>query len=254
MNPKLSIITINFNDASGLQKTIESVVNQSFNSYEYIVIDGGSNDGSLDVIKKHADKIAYWVSEKDKGIYNAMNKGIKQAKGEYCLFLNSGDFLCNKKVIESVFNGKCTEDIIYGNMIIDWSNGKKTKGKMPDIITPLQMYTDTLWHPVSFIKRALFDKYGYYNENYKIVSDYDFFFKTIIAHKVSTKHLPLFISEYNVNGLSSKPENKILEKNERKQVIQSYLSAQEIEVLEQQAQLMPKKENKSIKAFLKKWF
>jgi len=83
---KLSIITVNLNNAAGLQKTIESVITQTFTDYEYIIIDGGSTDGSVDVIKQHADKITYWVSEPDKGIYNAMNKGILQAKGEYCLF------------------------------------------------------------------------------------------------------------------------------------------------------------------------
>ncbi|MDR2910496.1 MAG: glycosyltransferase [Bacteroidales bacterium] len=92
---KLSIITINLNNVAGLQKTIESVVKQTFTDYEYIVIDGGSTDGSADIIKQHANKITYWVSEPDKGIYNAMNKGIRVAKGEYCLFLNSGDWLIN---------------------------------------------------------------------------------------------------------------------------------------------------------------
>jgi glycosyltransferase involved in cell wall biosynthesis len=88
---KLSVITINYNNAIGLRKTIESVVNQTFRDYEYIIIDGGSTDGSVDVIKEYADKIDYWVSEPDKGIYNAMNKGVAAAHGEYTNFLNSGD-------------------------------------------------------------------------------------------------------------------------------------------------------------------
>ena len=88
---KLSVITINFNNRDGLRKTIESVVNQTYNDFEYIIIDGGSTDGSVDVIKEYADRIDYWVSEPDKGIYNAMNKGIDVAKGEYCIFMNSGD-------------------------------------------------------------------------------------------------------------------------------------------------------------------
>src|SRR6185312_1481830 len=209
---------------------------------------------SVEVIKKYVDKITYWISENDKGIYNAMNKGIERAKGEYCLFLNSGDFLCNKGVIKDVFSSNNNTDIIYGNMMIDWGNGKKTKGEMPDIITTEQMYVDTLWHPVSFIKRSLFEKHGFYNESYKIVADYDFFFKTIIGNKVSTKHLPILISEYNVNGLSSKPENKILEKAERKKVIQSYLFQEEIDAIENLLQKRLQKENRNIRTLLKKYF
>lgn len=251
---KLSIITINYNNAVGLQKTIDSVIAQTFNNFEYIVIDGGSSDGSKEVIWEHDANIPHWVSEKDKGIYNAMNKGIQQAKGEYCLFLNSGDFLYNNKVLEEVFAANSTADIIYGNMLMDWGNGKKTEGKMPDTITTQQMYNDTLWHPVSFIKRTLFEKYGLYNEGYKMVADYDFFFKTIIAHKVSTKHIPLLISEYNVDGFSSKPENKVIEKEERKRVIQSYLSQEEINQLESITQKEKQKKDNSIKARIKKWF
>ncbi len=251
---KLSVITINYNNAAGLQKTIQSVISQTFKDYEYIVIDGGSNDGSKEIIESYAGKITYWVSEKDTGIYNAMNKGIQQAKGAYCLFLNSGDFLCNHKVLEEAFALNNTADIIYGNMMIDWGNGKRTEGKMPDSITALQMYVDTLWHPVSFIKRELFYKYGLYNEAYKMVADYDFFFKTIIANKVSTKHIPLLVSEYNVDGFSSKPESKAIEKEERKRVIHSYLSQEEINYLEGIAQKEKQKKDNSIKSFLKKWF
>ena len=99
---KITIITINFNNCEGLGKTIDSVVSQSCHDYEYIVIDGGSTDGSVNVIKDNADNIDYWVSEKDDGIYNAMNKGIDHATGEYCLFLNSGDTLHDCEVIASV--------------------------------------------------------------------------------------------------------------------------------------------------------
>lgn len=226
---KLSIITINFNDSKGLQKTIESVINQTYLNYEFIVIDGGSSDDSKSIIEKYQSKITHWVSEKDTGIYNAMNKGILNAQGEYCLFLNSGDYLFNTTVFENVFSKKTDADIIYGNMQIDWGNTNITVGKMPQKMTFEHMYLDTLWHPVSFIKRNLFEKYGMYNEAYKIVADYDFFFKVIIMHSVSMQYIDLVISSYNVNGLSSLAENKILEKNERQKVKQSYLPAAIIE-------------------------
>ena len=225
---KLSIITINYNDAEGLKKTIESVVSQSFRDFEYIVIDGGSLDHSKLVIEKFSSQISYWVSEKDNGIYDAMNKGILKAKGEYCLFINSGDFLVNQTVLNSVFSIQSKADIIYGNMKINWGEGKVKDGFMPDQITKEHMVKDTVWHPVSFIKKELFDKFGLYNTNYKIVADYDFFFKTIIMNKVSTCHLNVFISEYNVEGLSSLPANKVKEQTERLHVLKSYLSEEEM--------------------------
>ncbi len=221
--PKISIITINYNDAAGLEKTIRSVIAQSFTDLEFIVIDGGSTDGSIDVIKKYADKITTWVSEKDGGIFNAQNKGMEKASGEYCLFLNSGDFLVNENVLKEAFAYNYSSDIIYGDMLIDFGKGKIVTGKMPEKITFYQMYSDTLWHPVSFIKRELFTKFGKYDETLKMVADYDFFFRAIIMHSVSTQHIPLEISVYNVNGFSSKPEFKNIEKAERLAVLNKYL-------------------------------
>ena len=228
---KVSIVTINFNDVVGLEKTLLSVISQTYTNIEYIIIDGGSTDGSAELLKTHMDKITYWVSEKDKGIYHAMNKGIEKATGEYCLFLNSGDYFCDKNVLKSVFNQSYTADIVYGNMMIDWGNGNIRLGEMPNKITFPQMYFDTLWHPVSFIKRQLFDLYGKYNESFKIVADYDFFFNTIIMHQVNTQHIEIPICIFNVNGLSSKPENITLVQEERKRVLLAYLPTTVVEFI-----------------------
>ena len=122
--PTLTIITINLNNSIGLRKTIESVISQTYNDFEYLIIDGGSIDGSVDVIKEYADRISYWFSEPDKGIYNAMNKGILKAKGQYLQFLNSGDYLVNKNVIENVFHELPDCDLLYGNIITVKPDGK----------------------------------------------------------------------------------------------------------------------------------
>lgn len=224
--PLLSIITINFNNAEGLKKTIESVISQSFNDFEYLIIDGGSTDGSVEIIKQNK-RINYWISEKDKGIYDAMNKGILKSSGNYLLFLNSGDYLC-ENVLEKVFSETHTEDILYGNMKINWGGNNITDGIMPNKITLEHMVKDTLWHPVSFIKKELFNKFGLYNTDYEIVADYDFFFKNIIVNKSSNVHLNCFITEYNVEGFSSLPSNKVKEKAERLKVIKTYLSDEEL--------------------------
>lgn len=239
--PKLSIITINYNNSPGLEKTIKSVLKQSFLDYEYIVIDGGSTDESLQVLNNYNNKLSIWVSEKDTGIYNAMNKGILKCQGEYCLFLNSGDWLKDARVLQKVFSTPAVADIIYGDMIIDWGKGKLRLGTMPNQISLYQMYTDTLWHPVTFIKKRLFSLYGPYDETFKLVGDYEFFFRTIIDKKVTTQHLHLPISVFATNGLSSLPENKKLEISERTRVIQKYLTELQIETLDELVRAVDKR-------------
>ncbi len=221
---KLSVITINFNNSDGLGKTIESVFQQNFTDYEYIIIDGGSTDGSVDVIKKYSENISYWISEKDKGIYHAMNKGIAIANGMYCLFLNSGDTLVNETVLQNVFNQKPTADIVYGNKQTREVNGSVIHRTMPDKIGVVQLYADTLWHPVSFIKRELFIKYGGYDEHFKIAGDYEFFVRVIISNKVSTKHLQLEIASFDMNGVSSDKKNREKLMAERRAAQDKYMN------------------------------
>jgi glycosyltransferase involved in cell wall biosynthesis len=230
MKPLLTIITVNLNDKEGLEKTISSVVSQTFSDYEFIIIDGGSTDGSLDTIKKFSENITYWVSEKDQGPYDAMNKGIAKAAGEFCLFLNAGDILCDTYILKNIFSSDVSADINYGNMMFDNGNGIRVPGLMPEKISIRQMLTDTLWHPASFIRRSLFEKFGMYNTEYKITADYEFFFRTIIMNGVSTKHISLFISVFkNYNGLSSTLENHGLIKSEKEKIIKSNLTQQVIE-------------------------
>ncbi len=224
MMPKLSIITINFNNAEGLEKTIQSVVGQCFEDYEYIVIDGKSSDASVDIIKSHQEKIAVWVSEKDHGIYHAMNKGIEFAKGEYCLFLNSGDYLVDASVLQKVFSKPLNEDILYGDLITIDQSGLTTKLASPDFIGIKRLLTDTLWHPVSFIKRKLFEEYGNYDENYKIVADYEFFVRVIIGKKASTKHLNVDVAFFSTNGISGAGSHRTLLIEERKSVQDIYFN------------------------------
>ncbi len=199
----LSIITVNLNNKIGLESTIKSVINQSYKNYEFLVIDGGSQDGSAGLIDNFKDTLTYWVSEKDKGIYHAMNKGIKQAKGAYCLFLNSGDWLVNDTVLESVFLEKPTADILIGQCRIS------EKGKLVFITNPPTSLTlksfigNTLPHQATFIKTALFDQFGPYEEQYRINADFAFWIRAIILGNCSTAVLDVLISDYNLDGISS---------------------------------------------------
>jgi glycosyltransferase involved in cell wall biosynthesis len=213
---KLSIITINRNNAAGLLKTIESVVSQTYKNFEYIVIDGGSADESVNIIKSHADKINFWVSEPDKGIYNAMNKGILKSSGEYCLFLNSGDFINGSTVLERIFKGDPKEEIIFGNIIYE---GDKDPIVFSDTITLNTFLGTSIGHAASFIKRNLFDKHGLYNEQNKIVSDWEFFLKVFLIHKCSYRHINEVITVYQKGGISTTASQNVTLIHERNVVL-----------------------------------
>ncbi|MBP7283658.1 MAG: glycosyltransferase [Leptospiraceae bacterium] len=215
--PKLSIITINLNNADGLEKTILSVKSQTWKDLEHIVIDGGSRDNSKGIIEKYRNGISYTVSEKDNGIYDAQNKGIQNAKGEYCLFLNSGDFLVNDSVLEIVFSKKINTDIIYGDMLIDYGNGKVEYGKSPERLTLFFLAYRVLWHCVTLIRRNLFLRHGMYDTTFKIVADVDFFLNAIGVGRATSSYIPIAISQFNTQGFGSDPKNlPILEEERRR--------------------------------------
>lgn len=225
MDKKLSIITINLNNALGLRKTIESVISQTFSDFEYIIIDGGSTDGSIDVIKEYSDKITYWVSEPDKGIYNAMNKGILKANGEYCLFLNSGDWLVDDLVTADFYSENFKDDIILGN-VLRVENGVIT-ANIPRSKEELGFehfyWGGSLPHQSSFIKRKVFNIYGLYNESLKIASDFEFFIKTLVLHNASYNYFNRNISYYDLTGISSQKESEISHKKELDYIFQTHL-------------------------------
>lgn len=192
----ISVITINYNNCNGLRKTIESVVNQTYQDFEYIIIDGGSIDGSVDVIEEYSNKIGYWVSEPDKGIYNAMNKGIDVANGDYCIFMNSGDAFCDTRTIESVVALGLNADIICGNTIMPHRH------EPPKDITFSSLYSGSLCHQCAFIRTKLMKKHKY-DEKYRIVSDRKFFVQALILDNCSYKSVDVDIVEYDTNGISA---------------------------------------------------
>lgn len=206
---KLSIITINYNNQDGLQKTIDSVINQTFTDFEWIIIDGGSTDGSKKLIERYTDKISYWVSEHDKGIYNAMNKGIRVAHGEYLLFLNSGDYLFDKDVLYKVVPLLQDKDFYVGNLF----NGRLLNPNIDNLCTTL--FYSTFPHQASFIHRNNFVKYGEYREDLQIVSDWWLLFVGLILGNSTIGKIPFTISTYDVHGVSSKEKKKLIAERER---------------------------------------
>ena len=209
----LSIITVNLDDKSGLSRTVESVKSQNFHDFEFIIIDGGSKDGSLEVIKENETLIDYWVSEKDSGIYNAMNKGINKASGKYILFLNSGDYLLSKDALSIDFK-TITQDIVYGHLTHNNNNVLNTSAYKDNIDLGF-FFVSTLPHGSTFIKRELFLNYGLYKTDYIIVSDWIFFLERIVIDSCSTLNLNKAVSVFTLGGISTRPENKDLVTQER---------------------------------------
>ncbi|MEN9918351.1 MAG: hypothetical protein RL662_787, partial [Bacteroidota bacterium] len=158
---KISVITISYNNAEGLLRTMESVVKQDFDDYEYIVIDGGSSDDSKNCIMSYSDKISYWISEPDKGVYHAMNKGIAVAKGEYLHFLNSGDTYAGSDVLSKIFNQTYTLPLIRTVQICDYGDRQQIWTNLGNRdVTLYDMFVNTMLHQATFIHRDVFDKYG----------------------------------------------------------------------------------------------
>ena len=223
---RLSIITINRNNAIGLEKTMQSVAAQTFKEFEYIVIDGASTDESVEVIKRHEAEFSHlkWVSEQDSGIYNAMNKGLRMASGDYIQILNSGDCLTADDVTEKMLqalNEKGNPSILYGNMIKCFPDGRKMVDKCfaGQEITMLGMFTGTLNHDPAYIRRDLFGKYGYYDETLKIVSDWKWYLQAIILGDEKPKYVDLNVTLFDMTGISENADSKANIKEERNKVM-----------------------------------
>ena len=220
----LSIITINRNNAEGIEKTMQSVASQSYKEFEYVVVDGSSTDGSVEVVKKYEPQFSHlkWVSEPDSGIYNAMNKGIRMASGEYIQILNSADCLAAPDVIAKMLAGlenAGNPTILYGNMVKCFSDGRKMVDKCfaGQDVTMLGMFTGTLNHDPAYIRRDLFEKYGYYDESLKIVSDWKWYLQAIILGGEKPQYIDLDVTFFDMTGITE--TNKELDKAERKQVL-----------------------------------
>ncbi len=254
---KLSLITINYNNAEGLRKTIESVLAQTFTDFEYIIVDGASTDGSLSILKDEVSKLtspsgdgvsafcetkdgdaisrcaeniekgwrytSEWlkiVSEPDKGIYNAMNKGIRMASGEYLLFLNSCDTLAERMTLEQVFAQEFTEDLVYGYQWDD-IDGRRVEELCLDVpyITFDTLRNSHIPHQSLFIRREVFMQHELYREEYRIISDWAFEMLAIFKWNCTIRRIPTFVAVYDTQGISS-DNDKVPQYTERRNFLE----------------------------------
>jgi glycosyltransferase involved in cell wall biosynthesis len=226
---KISIITVVRNGEKSIDITLSSILGQKNEEFEYIIIDGASTDNTLKIIKSFQSQLVKKSSpiqfkllcELDSGIYDAMNKGIKMATGEYCLFLNSGDFLVNNLIIGSLNSLSFCEDIIYSNAITV-RDGFYDIAIFPKVLSLFFWYNWSINHQNALIKRDLFNTIGLYNTNLKIASDFEFFIKAIFKHNCSIKYVNTPISCYDLTGISI-TNNELLQK-ERLIVLNSCFS------------------------------
>lgn len=202
---KISVITVNFNHAQGLAKTMKSVLAQTYCNLEYIVIDGGSTDGSAGIVKQYRERLAYSCSERDNGVYDGMNKGIVHATGDYVLFMNSGDSFCNSTVLEDIF-GKTEydSDLIVGRQY-QQRNGLRRANRhiFSDEVDERFLISNTLPHQATFIKRSLLTEIGGYNLSYKIVADWVFWYEAVVNHQATVCCMETFVAEMEEEGISS---------------------------------------------------
>lgn len=212
--PKLSIITVNFNNDAGLRRTLESVKNQNLSNVEFIIIDGGSSDKSLAFIHEHKNIVTTFVSEPDNGIYDAMNKGIRMATGDYLLFLNSGDHFYNEHSLnENRFHLGDADIICFDIEMVNQQ--KKFVKRHPDNINMSYLMEDTFAHQSTCIKRSLFATVGFYDTSLKIVADWKFFIEALVFHRASYKAVHSILSTNYLDGVSSTGEGSLTRKYER---------------------------------------
>jgi len=208
---KISIITINFNNISGLKKTFLSVLAQNYANFEFVIIDGGSSDGSMEFLKENSDKIDYWVSESDRGVYHAMNKGIEKATGVYCLFLNSGDYLYNDSVLEKVEN-KINSSLAMYYGLISWEETSLLWNPPSDILY-FEMVTKSLIpHQGVFFNTSILKEIGGYKEEFSVISDWGAML-LLLEKRLPTQKLDVVISVCEAQGISARLEQKV--KSER---------------------------------------
>lgn len=225
---QLSIITICFNEPN-LEETCESIVNQTWQDFEWIVIDGGSNKETLNIFEKYKYRIDKFVSEPDNGIYNACNKGIKLATGKYLNFMNAGDSFYHNEILK-IFNcisNTTSSDVYYGECELVLNDKNKSLSHFPNKISSVFFILSNICTQGMFIDKKLFDLFGGFCENYKACADYEKWLQ-FFTNQINFEYLPIIVAKYDLNGISSNKKTQNLTRKERTEICSNYFSIKEI--------------------------
>lgn len=243
---KVSVITACYNAEATIEDTIRSVAAQTYNNLEYIIVDGASIDGTHAILRKYEHKISKLISEPDTGVYNAMNKGIKAATGDLLFFLNADDVFINELVVEQFvdFAKNNKQGLILGDIVLlDKYTGKVYHEKQP-LIDDIQLLKSTVFHPATFFRQEMFEKYGLYNEENIIASDYEWYINYFVKNKGDYAYLDKPISIFSMGGLSSNEKHGKTHKLERKKIQEKHFTQKQIKIFETLNKLFPRKINK----------
>jgi glycosyltransferase involved in cell wall biosynthesis len=215
---KISVITSVWNNKETIKDAIESVLNQTYENIEYIVVDGGSSDGTVDIVKSYGDRISKFVSEKDKGIYDGLNKGVSLATGDVIAFLHSDDLYENNTVVEEIakiFQADSSLDGVYGDLIYTYKDDTSKVlryWKSRDFESGLLAHGWMPAHPTLFLKRDVYERFGGFDLSFKIAADYDFMLR-VLKSGIKVKYLPSVLYKMRVGGESNKSLKNIIQKS-----------------------------------------
>lgn len=233
VNPKLSIITVCFNSEKTIESSLRSVIGQDYQTIEYIVIDGASTDSTMQIIEKYKAQIDVLISEKDNGIYEAMNKGIKNSTGDYIIFLNADDYYLHHTSILTAMeqiNHKYdpTIDVYYGDVLMFNPSSGQGKIWQSGQINNFLLYRSSIAHPITIYGKASFEKAGMFDTSYRIVGDYEWLVRAYKKHGLKFKHIDYLFAQFNEGGISANENSNEQVAAERQQVINMYYKPSEI--------------------------
>ncbi|WMW23233.1 glycosyltransferase family 2 protein [Methanolobus mangrovi] len=226
MNPKVSVITVCYNAEEFIERAINSVLNQTYKNIEYLIIDGASKDNTIDIVNKYKSKIAFFLSEPDKGIYDAMNKGINASSGEILYFLNSDDQFYDYNVIENVvrfFHRNVAAEIVYGSIIRVDPDTNEAFVKSHNRVEKSFFIDNAICQQGIFFTKKSFDKVGLFDDTYKIAGDYEWELRAFYKYYLTTCYYPQVIAIYREGGISSLDQTfKLLQEERNKAVIEHF--------------------------------
>lgn len=233
---KLSIITVCLNAERTIERTIRSVLEQDYRNIEYIVIDGGSNDKTHNIISKYVANISQYIAEPDLGIYDAMNKGIKASSGDILYFLNADDALYNNTTISNIISlmQKKTCDLMYGNVIVTDTNSGSEFIKTHSNINKSYFFENTICHQSIFARKELFERYGVFDAVYKIAGDFEWLMRVLWKYRVTCIHADVVVAVYSATGMSSGSSWAHTLDKERAKVIEQHFHKLEIAIYHKQ--------------------